>query len=149
MFLLIPPALRRQDLTWRQFLQVQAATIPAYDFFTVDCAVTLKRVYVFFIMEVGSRYVHMPGVTANPDGAWTVQQARNLQMDLRDRAGQFTDAFDAVLAAAGIEVVKIPPRSPAREIRRTLGRHRPVRSDRPDAHRRAASPKRITEAIPF
>lgn len=53
-------------------------------------------------------------MTAHPDGAWTVQQARNLLMDLgeraarfrflvRDRAGQFTDAFDAVLAAAGIE----------------------------------------------
>jgi putative transposase len=62
-------------------------------------------------------------VTAQPDGAWTVQQARNLLMDLgeratrfrflvRDRAGQFTEAFDAVLADAGIEVVKIPPRSP-------------------------------------
>jgi transposase InsO family protein len=62
-------------------------------------------------------------VTTHPDGAWTVQQARNLLMDLgeratrfrfviRDRAGQFTEAFDAVLADAGIEVVKIPPRSP-------------------------------------
>jgi hypothetical protein len=70
---------------------------------------------------VGTR--HVLGVTAHPDGAWTVQQARNLLMDLgeraarsrftiRDRAGQFTDGFDAVLSAAGIEVVKIPPRSP-------------------------------------
>ena len=74
-------------------------------------------------MEVGSRYVHILGITANPDGLWTVQQIRNLLMDLgeraagfrflvRDRAGQFTEAFDAVLADAGIEAVKIPPRSP-------------------------------------
>jgi putative transposase len=155
----IPPAPRRHDLSWRRFLRTQAATMLACDFFTVDCAVVLKRVYVFFVMEVGSRYVHVLGVTANPDGAWTLQQARNLLVDLaeraecfrfliRDRAGQFTDAFDAVLASAGIEVVKIPPRTPPRErLRRTLGRHRPHRGDRPDAHRRATSPTRSTERV--
>jgi putative transposase len=119
----IPPAPQRGRSSWRQFLRTQAATTLACDFFHVDCAVTLRRVYVFFVIEVGTRYVHILGVTAHPDGAWTVQQARNLLMDLgegasrfrfliRDRAGQFTDAFDAVLAGAGIEVVKIPPQSP-------------------------------------
>jgi putative transposase len=81
------------------------------------------RLYCLFVIEVGSRYVHFAGVTAHPDGPWTIQQLRNLLMDLgdraadfhflvRDRAGQFTDSFDAVLAAADIRAVKIPPRSP-------------------------------------
>jgi hypothetical protein len=74
-------------------------------------------------MEAGSRYVHILGVTANPDGPWTVPQIRNLLMDLGeragasrflacDRAGQFSVSFDAVLAGAGIDVIKIPPRNP-------------------------------------
>jgi putative transposase len=95
----------------------------AADYFHVDCALTLQRLYCLFVMEVGSRYVHILGVTANPDGPWTTQQIRNLLIDLgeratdfrflvRDRAGQFTASFDAVLASAGIQAVKIPPRSP-------------------------------------
>jgi transposase InsO family protein len=117
------PCQRRSGTTWRQFLNAQAATMLATDFFHVDCAVTPQRLYCLFVMERGSRYVHILGITAYPDGAWTVQQIRNLLMDLgdhatgfrfliRDRAGQFTVAFDAVLADAGIEVVKIPPQSP-------------------------------------
>jgi len=119
----IPPAPQRSRTTWRQFLQTQASTTLACDFFHVDYAVTLRRVHVFFVVEVGTRYVPILGVTAHPDGAWTVQQARNLLMELGERAarvrfliqhraGQFTEAFDAVFASAGIEVVKIPPRSP-------------------------------------
>jgi len=120
----IPPAPKRHtDTTWRKFLHAQAATMLAADFFHIDCAVTLQRLYCFFVIEVGSRYAHILGVTASPDGSWTKQQIRNLLIDLgdraadfrflvRDRAGQFTKAFDAVLADVGIQAVKIPPRSP-------------------------------------
>jgi putative transposase len=73
--------------------------------------------------SVGSRYVHILGITANPDRPWTTQQIRNLLMDLgdhaagfrflvRDRAGQFAASFDAALASAGFQVAKIPPRCP-------------------------------------
>jgi putative transposase len=120
----IPPApYRSTDTTWRRFPRAQASTMLAVDFFHVDCALTLKRIYVFFALEVGDRYVHILGTTNHPTGPWTTQQARNLLMDLhdraatfrflvRDRADQFTTAIDSVLADAGIDTVKIPPRCP-------------------------------------
>jgi putative transposase len=120
----LPPApIRTDNTSWRQFLRTQATTTLACDFFHVDCAVTLQRIYVFFVIELNTRYVHIVGTTANPDGPWTAQQARNLVADLgertqdfrfliRDRAGQFTTAFDHVFTDAAIRVVKIPPRCP-------------------------------------
>src|SRR6476660_6906815 len=101
----IPPAPSRQtDTSWRQFVRTQATSMLAVDFFHVDCALTLRRFYVLFVLEVGDRYLPVLGVTEHPDGPWTTQQARNLLMDLgehvnrfrflvRDRAGQFATAL--------------------------------------------------------
>jgi transposase InsO family protein len=116
------PSPRRASPTWRQFLASQAPGILSCDFLHVD-TVFLKRLYIFFVMEIETRRVHILGVTEHPTGAWTARQARNLVMDLgqrarrfkfliRDHDGKFTAAFDEVFAGNGMRIIKAPVRSP-------------------------------------
>ena len=118
----LDPAPRRIGPSWSEFCRMQAKTLLTCDFFTVD-TVLLRRIYVFFIMEVGTRRVHILGVTRHPTGQWVTQQARNLMIAvgerseefrflIRDRDTKFTVSFDAVFADAGITVVHSLPRAP-------------------------------------
>jgi putative transposase len=111
----IDPAPRRTGPAWSLFLRPQAEAILACDFFTADL-LDGTQAYVLAVIEHASRRIRILGVTLHPTGEWTSQQARNLLMDLgeqaqrvkfmiRDRGSNFTAAFDAVLADAGIRTV--------------------------------------------
>jgi transposase len=78
------PAGKRRGLSWRTFLRQQAHAMLAVDFFTVE-TVSLRRLYVLFFIELGTRRVHLAGCTANPTGAWVTQQARQFTWALQDR----------------------------------------------------------------
>jgi putative transposase len=114
------PAPRRPDVAWSHFLRQQASSLLACDFFTVE-TVFLQRLYVLFFIELGTRRVHLG--TANPDGPWVVQQARNLMLSsperdiplrflIHDRDEKFTRAFDEIFETEGIEIIRTPVRSP-------------------------------------
>ena len=118
----IDPARRRTGPTWSQFLHSQAESILACDFFTVDL-LDGTQAYVLAVIEHATRRISILGLTLHPTGEWTAQQARNLIMDLGDQAGRvkfmirdrgsnFTVAFDAVLAGAGIRTVLCSIRTP-------------------------------------
>jgi putative transposase len=118
----LDPAPRRAQMSWRSFLRQQATGILACDCFTVD-TVLLRRVYVLFFIELGSRRVHLAGVTDHPTGLWVAQQARNLLASfgdqaagwrflVRDRDAKFTRAFDDVWRSTGTGIIRTPVRAP-------------------------------------
>jgi putative transposase len=116
----LPPAPRRSGPSWRDFLRQQAASMLACDFFTVE-TIALRRYYVLFFIELGSRRVHLAGCTTNPTGAWVTQQARSLSFTglfdrmhflIHDRDSKFSAAFDDVFRSEGLNVIHTPIRAP-------------------------------------
>jgi len=114
------PAPRRGGPSWSEFLRAQAHGMVACDFFTVETA-WLRTLYVLFFVELGSRRVHLAGVTANPESAWMRQQACNLAIEerlenvrflLHDRDAKFASSFDEVIRSEGVRVIKTPIRAP-------------------------------------
>jgi putative transposase len=119
----VPPAPERgREDSWRVFLNHYKDQFLACDFFTVE-TLGLKTLDVLFFLEHGTRRVHLAGCTAHPGGAWVTQQARQMTWAFQDRElpmrylihdhdTQFTDAFDMVFEAEGVEIVDIPYQAP-------------------------------------
>ena len=111
------PAPERADASWRTFLRQQAASMLACDFLTIETAF-LQRLYVLFFISLATRRIEYVACTANPDGRWITQQARNLVIQLgherpfrfliHDRDAKFSHAFDEVLRSEGIKVIRTP-----------------------------------------
>jgi transposase InsO family protein len=118
----IEPSPTRSGPSWAAFLRAHATALLACDFFTVD-TVLLRRLYVLFFIEHGSRRVYLAGVTAGPTGLWVIQQARQLAWALgesatsatwliRNRDTKFTTGFDEVFRSEGMRVIRTPFRAP-------------------------------------
>jgi transposase InsO family protein len=112
----------RPGPTWREFLQAQAKSLIAVDFFTVD-TMWLRRVYVRFFIELATRRVHFAGCTAHPRDEWVTQQARQVawtltdrpepgRLLLRDHDRKFTRSFEEVFQGSGIRIIRTPIQTP-------------------------------------
>jgi transposase InsO family protein len=118
----IAPAPRRRGPSWRAFIRQQAESMIACDFFTVE-TVSLRRIYVLFFIELGTRRVHLAGSTSRPSGTWVPQQARNLAIEradhrepprflVHDRDAKFGAAFDEAFRTEGVNVIRTPVKAP-------------------------------------
>ena len=120
-----PAPERVKKTTWTEFLKTHWDVLAATDFFTIDVWTGrgLTRFAVLFIIELATRRVEIAGIVSEPDSAWMTQVSRNVtdasdgcltgkRFLIHDRDPLFTVAFCETLAAAGVQVVRLPPRSP-------------------------------------
>src|SRR5256712_13858710 len=122
----LPPAPERKTTTtWKEFIRTHMDVLVATDFFTAEVWTLggLVTYYVLFFIRLGTREVHVAGVTPHPNEAWMIQVARNVTMEewgvlspgqylIHDRDGQYCPAFQHIVDTAGVKRVPLPPRSP-------------------------------------
>ena len=120
-----PAPERKTTTTWKEFIRTHMGVLVATDFFTAEVWTLggLVTYYVLFFIHLGSRKVHVAGVTPHPNAAWMVQVARNVTMEewgflspgqylIHDRDGKYCPAFQQIIDDAGVKRVPLPPRSP-------------------------------------
>jgi putative transposase len=122
----IPPAPERtKTTTWKEFIRTHMDVLVATDFFTAEVwpLSGLVTYYVLFFLHLGSRQIHVAGVTPHPHQTWMMQVARNITMEewgvlspgqylIHDRDGKYCPAFQHIIDTAGVTRVPLPPRSP-------------------------------------
>jgi transposase InsO family protein len=120
-----PAPERGKRTTWSQFLKAHWDVLAAADFFTVEVWSLrgLVTFYVFFVIELATRRIEIAGITPGPNEAWMIQVGRNLTdpvegfladktLIILDRDAKYSAAFGDLLKGAGVEIVRLPPRSP-------------------------------------
>ena len=119
---ILPAPVRFGSIGWKKMMNHYKAQLLACDFFVVE-SIFLRRYFVLFFVELGTRRVHLAGITTNPNGRWVAQQARQLiwQFEetgtqfrclIRDNDSNYTDSFDTVFESQGIRVIPTPPQAP-------------------------------------
>jgi putative transposase len=119
---IIPAPVRSGSIGWRHLMNHYKCQLLACDFLTVE-TLFLKTIYIFFFIEIGTRRIHIAGISDHPNGHWVAQQARNFGWLLqehdtnfvcliRDNDSKYTDSFDTVFESEGINIICTPYRAP-------------------------------------
>jgi len=119
---IVPAPVRYGSIGWKTMMNHYKDQLLACDFFTIE-TIFLRTVYVLVFIELGTRRVHLAGITSHPDGQWVAQQARQLVWQfeetetsfpclIRDNDSKYTEAFDTVFESQGTHIIPTPIRAP-------------------------------------
>ncbi len=119
---ILPAPVRYGSIGWKKMMSHYKDQLLACDFFTIE-TIFLKTVYILIFIELGTRRVHLAGITSHPDGQWVAQQARqliwkfeetetNFRCLIRDNDSKYTASFDTVFESQGTRIVPTPLQAP-------------------------------------